>query len=59
MEVGIAENPVKAGPVESPEECLFGFSYVAKRKAAGAKQAAEKVDDAASVAPASCRPPLN
>ncbi len=33
----IAENPVKAGLVESPEKYPYGFSYLAKRKAAGAK----------------------
>ncbi len=33
----IAENPVKAGLVESSEEYPYCFTYLAKRKAAGAK----------------------
>jgi putative transposase len=33
----IAENPVKAGLVDSPEKFPFCFSYLAKKKAAGAK----------------------
>ncbi len=41
--IPILENPVKAGLVESPEEYPYGFSYLAKRKAAGDKQAAEKL----------------
>jgi len=33
----IAENPVKAGLVDSPEEFPYCFTYLAKQKAAGAK----------------------
>jgi hypothetical protein len=33
----IAANPVKAGLVERPEEFPYGFTYLARRKAAGAK----------------------
>src|ERR1017187_7282056 len=33
----IAENPMKAGLVDSPEKFPFCFTYLAKRKAAGAK----------------------
>ena len=33
----IAENPVKAGLVDSPEEFPYCFAYLAKQKAAGAK----------------------
>jgi len=33
----IAENPVRAGLVDSPEKFPFCFIYLAKRKAAGAK----------------------
>ena len=33
----IAANPVKAGLVESPEAYPYCFSYLAERKAAGAK----------------------
>ena len=33
----IAANPVKAGLVDSPEAYPYCFSYLAKRKAAGAK----------------------
>ena len=33
----IAANPVKAGLVERPEEFPYCFTYVARRKAAGAK----------------------
>jgi putative transposase len=33
----IAQNPVKAGLVHSPEEFPYCYSYLAKRKAAGAK----------------------
>jgi putative transposase len=33
----IAENPVKAGLVSSPEEYPFCFNYLAKQKSAGAK----------------------
>ncbi|HVP54493.1 MAG TPA: hypothetical protein VMU45_05795 [Candidatus Eisenbacteria bacterium] len=42
----IAQNPVKAGLVNSPEEFPFSFSYLAKQKEARAKEAAEKVDNA-------------
>src|ERR1017187_1042887 len=33
----IAANPVKAGLVERPEEFPYCFTYLARRKAAGAK----------------------
>jgi len=33
----ISENPVKAGLAKSPEEFPFCFTYLARRKAAGAK----------------------
>jgi len=33
----IAENPVRAGLVDSPEKFPYCFAYLAKRKAAGAK----------------------
>jgi len=33
----IAQNPVKAGLVDSPEKFPYCFTYLAKRKAAGAK----------------------
>ena len=33
----IAQNPVKAGLADSPEEFPYSFTYLAKRKAAGAK----------------------
>jgi putative transposase len=33
----IAENPVKAGLVDSPEKFPYCFTYLAQRKAAGAK----------------------
>ena len=33
----IADNPVKAGLVDSPEEFPYCFAYLAKQKAAGAK----------------------
>ena len=33
----IAENPVKAGLVDSPEEFPYCFTYLAKQEAAGAK----------------------
>jgi putative transposase len=33
----IAQNPVRRGLVDSPEEFPFSFTYLAKRKAAGAK----------------------
>ena len=33
----IAENPVRAGLVDSPEKFPFCFTYLAKKKAAGAK----------------------
>jgi putative transposase len=33
----IAANPVKAGLVDSPEEYIYCFGYLAKKKAAGAK----------------------
>ncbi len=33
----IAENPMKAGLVDSPEKFPYCFTYLAKRKAAGAK----------------------
>jgi putative transposase len=33
----IAENPVKAGLVDSPEKFPYCFTYLAKQKAAGAK----------------------
>jgi len=33
----IAQNPVKAGLVDSPEKYPYCFNYLAKRKAAGAK----------------------
>ena len=33
----IAENPVKAGLVDSPEEFPYCFTYLAKQRAAGAK----------------------
>jgi putative transposase len=33
----IAANPVKAGLVDSPEEYIYCFAYLAKKKAAGAK----------------------
>ena len=38
----IAENPVKAGLVESPEKFPYCFAYLAKEKAAGAKAQAVK-----------------
>ena len=38
----IAQNPVRAGLVDSPERFPYCFTYLAKRKLAGAKQAAEK-----------------
>jgi len=34
---GIAENPVRAGLVDSPEKFPCCFTYLAKKKAAGAK----------------------
>ena len=33
----IAQNPVKAGLADAPEKFPYGFTYLAKRKAAGAK----------------------
>jgi putative transposase len=33
----IAENPVRAGLVDSPEKFPYCFTYLAKKKAAGAK----------------------
>jgi putative transposase len=33
----IAENPIRAGPVDSPETFPYCFTYLARRKAAGAK----------------------
>ena len=33
----IAQNPMKAGLVDLPEEFPYSFTYLAKRKAAGAK----------------------
>jgi hypothetical protein len=33
----IAANPVKAGLADSPEEYPYCFTYLAKRKAAGAE----------------------
>ena len=33
----IAQNPVKAGLADSPEEFPYCFTYLAKQKAAGAK----------------------
>jgi putative transposase len=33
----IAENPVKAGLVDSPEKFRYCFTYLARQKAAGAK----------------------
>jgi putative transposase len=33
----IAQNPVKSGLVDSPEQYPYGFTFLAKRKAAGAK----------------------
>jgi putative transposase len=33
----IAANPVKAGLVDSPEEYVYCFGYLARKKAAGAK----------------------
>jgi len=33
----IAENPVRAGLVDSPEKFPYCFTYLARRKAAGAK----------------------
>jgi len=33
----IAQNPVKAGMVDSPEKFPYRFTYLARRKAAGAK----------------------
>jgi putative transposase len=33
----IAQNPVKAGLVDSPEKFPYCFTYLAKQKAAGAK----------------------
>ncbi len=50
---------MKVGLVEPHEEYPYGFSYLAKRKAAGAKQAAEKLGATANGAPASCRHALN
>ena len=34
----IAQNPVKAGLVDSPEKFPYCFTYLAKRKPAGAKE---------------------
>jgi putative transposase len=39
----IAQNPVTAGLVDSPEKFPYCFTYLAKRKPARAKQAAEKL----------------
>jgi len=36
---GFAQNPVRAGWVDSPEKFPYCFTYLAKRKPAGAKQA--------------------
>jgi putative transposase len=33
----IAENPVKAGLVDSPEKFPYCFTYLARQKASGAK----------------------
>jgi hypothetical protein len=40
----IVNNPVKAGLANSAEEFPFGSVFLKKRKNAGAKQAAEKLD---------------
>ena len=43
----IAQNPVKAGLVDSPEKFPYCFTCLAKRKAAGAKSPLTKGIDAA------------
>jgi len=47
----IAQNPVKAGLVDSPEEFPYCFTYLAKQKAAGAESPLTQGIDAARLKP--------